>query len=77
MFRKDSGANSIAGIKLKGDSGKNLVAKGGTSEKNIETTHQLGFHGIAFNSYIWKATDPLGNFIKIIKKMKELGIEIN
>jgi thiamine monophosphate synthase len=57
--------------------GKNLVAKGGTSEKNIETTHQLGFHGIAFNSYIWKAKDPLGNFIKIIKKMKELGIEIN
>ena len=57
--------------------GKNLVAKGGTSEKNIETTHQLGFYGIAFNSYIWKAKDPLGNFIKIIKKMKELGIEIN
>jgi len=26
MFRKDSGANSIAGIKLKGDSGKNIVA---------------------------------------------------
>jgi thiamine monophosphate synthase len=57
----------LAAIK---NSDKKLVARGGTSPKVISKTAQLGFYGIAFNSYIWNAASPYANFLKIIEEYK-------
>jgi thiamine-phosphate pyrophosphorylase len=57
----------LAAIK---NSDKKLVARGGTSPKVISKTAQLGFYGIAFNSYIWNAVSPYTNFLKIIEEYK-------
>jgi thiamine-phosphate pyrophosphorylase len=58
------------------NSGKHLVARGGTSPKTIAKSAQYGFHGIAFNSYIWSADMPYENFLKVLEEFREHKIEL-
>ncbi len=58
------------------NSGKKLVARGGTSPETIMKAYQYGFAGIAFNSFIWEADFPFENFTKIVEVFKKNGIEI-
>src|SRR4051812_2189790 len=52
----------IAAIKT---SKKKFVARGGTTPEVIKKANDLGFYGIAFNSYIWDSELPYTNFLKI------------
>jgi thiamine-phosphate pyrophosphorylase len=58
------------------NSGKKLVARGGTSPNTILNTSRYGFHGIAFNSYLWSAEAPYENFLKVLAEFKKHNIEI-
>ena len=51
-----------------------VIARGGTSVDNIEKAHKLGFGGIAFYTSIWKANNPLHEFIRIKEKFAELSL---
>ena len=55
---------------------KKFVARGGTTPESIKKVNDLGFYGIAFNSYLWEATHPYNNFIKIIEAFKANNIEL-
>jgi len=56
--------------------GKNLVARGGTTLPSIEKARNLGFYGIAFNSYLWNADMPFENFSKVLEEFRRLDIEL-
>lgn len=57
-------------------SDKKIVARGGVTDKVIEKAVKYGFHGIAFNSYVWESENPCTQFINIIRKFNELNIKI-
>ena len=59
------------------NSGKRLIARGGTSLKVIAKTAKFGFYGIAFNSYLWNSESPYGNFLKIIEEFKANNIGVD
>lgn len=61
----------LAAIK---NSNKKLVARGGTTPASVKKTNDLGFYGIAFNSYLWDAENPYSNFLKIIEAFKANSI---
>jgi thiamine-phosphate pyrophosphorylase len=63
----------LAAIK---NTNKKLVARGGTSPKVLAKTAKLGFYGIAFSSYLWNATAPYDNFLKILEEFKQHNIDI-
>jgi thiamine-phosphate pyrophosphorylase len=63
----------VAAIKT---SKKKFVARGGTTPDVIKKANDLGFYGIAFNSYIWDAELPYANFLKITEAFKEHNIEM-
>lgn len=63
----------VAGIK---STNKKLVARGGVTDKVIEKCNKYGFHGVAFNSYIWDAESPCNQFLKVVRKFNELNISI-
>jgi len=56
--------------------GKKFIARGGINEKTILKAHALGFEGVALNSVLWKADNPLGKFIEILEHCKKNGIDI-
>lgn len=58
------------------NSGKKLIARGGTNPASILKAKQFGFSGIAFNSFIWNAELPYENFLTVLKAFKENGIEL-
>lgn len=58
------------------NSGKNLVARGGTTPGVITKAVRLGFHGVAFNSYLWNADMPYENFLKVLEEFKKHNIEL-
>jgi thiamine-phosphate pyrophosphorylase len=58
------------------NSGKKLIARGGTSPGTILKSLKYGFAGIAFNSYIWSAEMPYENFLKVLAEFKKHNIEI-
>ena len=58
------------------NSGKKLVARGGTAPITILKSKNYGFHGIAFNSYIWNADLPYENFLKVLAEFKKHNIEL-
>lgn len=58
------------------NSGKNLIARGGTTIGSIEKSKEFGFYGIAFNSFLWNAEKPYDNFIKILEEFKLKNIEL-
>jgi thiamine-phosphate pyrophosphorylase len=58
------------------NSGKILVARGGTTPGVIARAANLGFKGIAFNSYLWNADMPYENFLKVLAEFKKQNIEL-
>ncbi len=63
----------IAGLK---NCGKKMVARGGTTPMIIKRTNDLGFYGIAFNSFIWDHDLPYQKFIEILEAFKSHNIEL-
>jgi thiamine-phosphate pyrophosphorylase len=59
------------------NSGKRLIARGGTSPEVIAKTDRYGFYGIAFNSYVWNSDLPYSNFIKILEEFKANNIPVD
>ncbi len=51
-----------------------VVARGGASIENIQKANELGFDGVALHSTIWKAENPLQEFLKVKEKFNELKI---
>lgn len=58
------------------NSGKKLIARGGTSPGSITRALKYGFDGIAFNSYLWNAEMPYEKFLAILSEYKKHSIEI-
>jgi thiamine-phosphate pyrophosphorylase len=59
--------------------GKNpvqVIARGGISAARLEQVKDLGFSGMALYSALWKKSDPLREFIAVLDRCKELGIEV-
>jgi thiamine monophosphate synthase len=53
-----------------------VIARGGATIESVEKAKELGFAGIAFQSYIWDSTDPVGTFQKIMERFNELGLPV-
>jgi thiamine-phosphate pyrophosphorylase len=58
------------------NTGKKFVARGGTTPNTIARAANMGFYGIAFNSYLWDNDSPFDNFLKILDAYKENKLEI-
>ena len=58
------------------NSGKKLIARGGTAPGTIEKAAKYGFEGIAFNSYLWNAEMPYENFLNVLAEFKKNNIEL-
>jgi len=58
------------------NSGKKLIARGGTAPVTIEKAAKYGFDGIAFNSYLWNAEMPYENFLNVLAEFKKHNIEL-
>lgn len=54
---------------------KKLVARGGTCPAVIKKTHDLGFSGIAFASYLWDGQSPYLNFMKLLEVFRQENID--
>jgi thiamine-phosphate pyrophosphorylase len=59
------------------NSGKKLIARGGTTPASVKRAHELGFFGIAFNSYLWNAEMPFENFSKLLNEFKANNIDFD
>lgn len=55
---------------------KNLVARGGIDITRIEKVQELGFTGMALYSCIWDSETPVEEYIKIVKRCRELNIQV-
>jgi thiamine-phosphate pyrophosphorylase len=53
-----------------------LIARGGANIESIAKAYDIGFTGMAFQNFIWKSEDPVGQFIKVLERYKELGIPV-
>ena len=53
-----------------------VVARGGVDINYIQKVNDIGFAGMALYSGIWKKSDPVSEFIRIVEKCNELGIKI-
>lgn len=53
-----------------------LIARGGTDADSIAKAQEMGFEGIAFQNYIWKNGDPVGQFKNLMTRFDELGIKV-
>ncbi|TAL60753.1 MAG: hypothetical protein EPN85_06545 [Bacteroidetes bacterium] len=53
-----------------------VIARGGVSTDTIQKAHSLGFWGGAFYTSVWKAANPLQEFIKVKEKFSELSLPI-
>lgn len=51
-----------------------VIARGGVDIDSIQKVNEIGFHGIALYNAIWRKQDPVSEFIRIQKKIQELGI---
>lgn len=71
-----SGFYEEAVIAINKNTGKKLIARGGTTPQTIKKTLDYGFAGISFNSYLWDAEHPFENFEKILETFRKLNIEM-
>lgn len=58
-------------------SGKKLVARGGINLKTIKTAYDLGFYGVALNSFLWKSNDPVNKFIGVLQYCRDTNISVD
>ena len=56
--------------------GKKIVARGGTTPALVKKANDLGFYGIAFNSFIWEDALPYSKFMEILQAYKSNIIEL-
>ncbi len=63
----------VAAVKT---SKKKFVARGGTTPEVIKKAYDLGFYGIAFNSYIWNGELPYANYLKVVDAFKEQEVPL-
>jgi thiamine-phosphate pyrophosphorylase len=63
-------------IEANKNSGKKLVARGGTTPACLSKVHRYGFYGVAFNSYLWSAEHPYENFLAVLAEFKRLGLDV-
>lgn len=57
------------------NSGKKLVARGGTTPACIKKSADLGFYGIAYNSFIWESKNPYISFMEILSAFQTQGVD--
>ncbi len=62
----------IAALK---NSKKNIVARGGVTDKVITKCNDYGFYGVAYSSYIWESENPCNQFLNLVRKFNELNIK--
>jgi len=53
-----------------------VVARGGVNADCLERVNDLNFYGMALHSALWKAEDPLKEFVKVLERCRELGIKL-
>jgi thiamine-phosphate pyrophosphorylase len=51
-----------------------IIARGGVNVTKVEKVKEVGFAGLILNSIIWKASDPVLEFSRILDEFKRLGI---
>ncbi len=51
--------------------GKSIIARGGVDIDRIEKANEIGFKGVAFQSYLWSQENPLQAFVNILQRVKE------
>lgn len=56
--------------------GQRIVARGGIDVTRIEKVYELGFHGMALYSCIWNSEHPIEEYLKVVRRCKELGIKV-
>ena len=54
-----------------------VIARGGVDIYSIEKVMDIGFSGMALYTSLWKNSDPLDMFNKIMSRCKELRLEID
>jgi len=69
-FTEFSLKSALAKSKLK------IIARGGVDFNAIEKAKEIGFAGVALNSNLWKAKNPIDEFNKMAEKFQELHIPI-
>lgn len=47
-----------------------VIARGGINSTNVDKAAELGFGGVALNSSLWKKTDPLAEFMRVLDAME-------
>jgi thiamine-phosphate pyrophosphorylase len=58
------------------NSGKKLIARGGTSPEVLSKAKSYGFAGVAFNSYLWSSDKPFENFLKILEAFRSNQLDV-
>lgn len=53
----------------------NVVARGGVCADNVSKVLDLGFHGMALHSALWRKGEPVEEFSRVLDKFRELGIK--
>ena len=56
--------------------GKKVIARGGVDATRIEKIKELGFYGMALYSSVWDKENPVEEYLKVIKRCKELDIPV-
>lgn len=47
-----------------------VIARGGINSTNVDKAAELGFGGVALNSSLWKKTDPVAEFMRVLDAME-------
>lgn len=63
----------IAAIKK---TGKKVIARGGIDITRIEKVNELGFYGMALYSCLWDKENPAEEYLKVVRRCKELWIAV-
>ena len=58
------------------NSGKKLVARGGTTPASVAKALAYGFYGIAFNSFIWDSEEPMQRFSEVVAEFRRQKIDL-
>ncbi|MCU0433071.1 MAG: thiamine phosphate synthase [Bacteroidia bacterium] len=80
IFERQAGkfGNGFNAVSLQTALKKNavkVVARGGVSPENMSQILQLGFAGMAFQHLIWKAADPVKEFLHLAELLRQCEAE--
>jgi thiamine-phosphate pyrophosphorylase len=53
-----------------------IIARGGVDELKIDKVREVGFAGLILNSSLWKASDPVQFFTKVLDEFRRLEITV-